>query len=677
MRPSSIIPRIAALALAVLTLVACARPAPAAPDSDAIAKAPRAPTPVSTPTQGGGVSAQSRDTLTERGRWTRMLDSPKRGADPFEALSQLSLGYLHACGLREDGRAVCVNLGTDEPSEDAEFSAISSGRDYSCGLRKDGAAVCWGNEWFGETRAPEGAFSALSAGKRHACALDADGAAVCWGWNSAGRAAPPPWARFVAITAGGAHSCGIAEFGNLVCWGKNDFGQSEPREGPFAALALGSNHTCALRTDGSAFCQGNDSRGQASPPPTEFVSIAAGVDQTCGITPEGGLECWGINPLSNHSEKFASVSVGYDRICALTVAGAPMCHLPYEPREDPVNGASLASPVEMFPLPSGGVAVVDRSGYVEIYPPEGSEPRIALDLTARTRCCDVETGMFSASLDPDFDRFPFIYIYWQTGGDAPEGRVSRFPMTRGGDISESGELVILRLPQPDDEHFGGALRFGADGMMYLGLGECAEGEKSCKTDSPSADLSSLGGKIIRIDVRGSTESAPYRIPSDNPFADTPGARPEIWALGLRNPWRMSFLPNGDLIVADVGEGSREELSIAARGANLGWPMFEGSLCLAQDAARCDAAEGYTFPIYEYPHKDGNCAIIGGMAAPDGKYIFGDFCDGRAWSLEQTAPDVWSANEITDTLTMVTAFGSDADSAVYALTVLGPVARVSE
>ena len=177
-----------------------------------------------------------------------MLDSPKRGEDPFEALSQLSLGYLHACGLRDDGREVCVNLGTDAPSEDAEFSAISSGRDYSCGLRKDGAAVCWGNEWFGETRAPEGAFSALSAGKRHACALDADGAAVCWGWNSAGRAAPPPWAHLVAIAAGGAHSCGIAEFGNLVCWGKNDFGQSEPREGPFAALALGSNHTCALRT---------------------------------------------------------------------------------------------------------------------------------------------------------------------------------------------------------------------------------------------------------------------------------------------------------------------------------------------------------------------------------------------------------------------------------------------
>ena len=545
---------------------------------------------------------------------------------------------------------------------------------YFCGLRDDGAAACWGDAPFCETCAPEGVFSALSAGKRHACALSADGEAVCWGWDADGRATPPPGARFSAIAAGGSHSCGIAEFGNLVCWGKNNFGQSDPSEGTFSALALGSNHTCALRTDGAAFCQGDDSHGQASPPSTAFAQIAAGVNQTCGITPEGGLECWGIMPISDHSEKFASVSVGYGRTCALTAAGAPKCWPRGESREDPTNGAWLSNPVEMFPLPAGGVAVVNRRRYVEIYPPDGGEPRIALDLTERTRCCHGETGMLSAALDPDFDQFPFIYMYWQTDADIFEGRVSRFPMTRGGEIDADGELVILRLPQTGDSHFGGAIRFGPDGMLYLGLGDRAEAGAGAES---AAALASLAGKIIRIDVRDATEETPYRVPPDNPFAGDPDARPEIWALGLRNPWRMSFAPNGDLFVADVGHVLREEVSIAARGANLGWPLFEGSLCVPEDKRLCDGAEGYTFPIYEYPREGDNCAIIGGMFAPDGKYIFGDYCSGRVWSLEQTAPDVWRANEIADLGYAPIAFGADADGTVYALNRFGYVTKVSD
>ena len=382
-----------------------------------------------------------------------------------------------------------------------------------------------------------------------------------------------------------------------------------------------------------------------------------------------------------HSEKFESVSVGYGRISALTSAGAPKRFPLDESGEDPTNGAWLSTPVEMFPLPAGGVAVADQAGYIEIYPPDGGEPRIALDLTERTRNCCLESGMLSAALDPDFDRFPFIYVYWQPDDGDPdavvfEGRVSRFPMTGVGDIDADGELAILRLTQTGVDHFGGALRFGADGMMYLGLGDHAETSAAA---APSATLSTLAGKIIRIDVRGATESAPYRVPPDNPFADTPGARPEIWALGLRNPWRMSFAPNGDLIVADVGNNRREEVSIAARGANLGWPAFEGSLCVSQDANRC-RREGYTFPIYEYRHGDGDgdCAIIGGMSAPNGKYIFGDYCSGRVWSLELTAPDVWRANEIMELPGgFLAAFGSDAAGSVYALTQYGNAAKVSD
>ena len=672
------LPRIAALALAVLILAAaaCADPplAPASTPAPTAEAAPDTPAPSPAPAPTPRAAAPSHTPAPT-------AEPPPLDVDAFDslgALSQLALGESHACGLREDGRAVCVGIADEWARESAAFSAVSSGKDYACGLRDDGAVSCWGRSSpHCETCAPEGAFAALSAGKRHACALDADGAATCWGWNDHGRATPPPGARFAAIAAGGAHSCGVAEFGNLICWGGNLHGQSEPNEGPFSALALGANHTCALRTDGSAFCQGDDSRGQASPPPSVFAQIAAGDRQTCGIAPDGGLECWGMNAVSDHSEKFASVSVGYGRICALTAGGAARC-LGSPSAEDPTDGAALSNPVEMFPLPDGGVAVAERRGYIEIYPPDGGEPRIALDLTARTRCCRQETGMFGAALDPDFTRFPFIYVYWQTdaddpGGDVFEGRVSRFPATSGGDIDADGELVILRLPQTGEIHFGGAIRFGADGMLHLGLGDRAEADANAAS---AADLSSLAGKIIRIDVRGATESRPYRAPPDNPFVGVPGARAEIWALGLRNPWRMSFAPNGDLIVADVGDHSREEVSIAARGANLGWPLFEGSLCVSQDA-RCDDVEGYAFPIHEYAHGGGECAIIGGMSAPDGKYVFGDYCGGRVWTLERVAPDVWEANEIMDTSRSITAFGSDADGTIYALTSLGPVAVANE
>ncbi len=617
-------------------------------------------------------------------------DGAARSTDALawaDGLAQIVLGESRACGLGEDRRAVCNRGGPpEEAGAPPTFSALSSGRKYACGLRDSGGIFCWGgDDGYGEiSGAPaEGGFSALSAGKRHACALDADGAAVCWGWDANGRATPPPDARFLAIAAGDSHSCGIAMFGNLICWGRNQYGQSEPREGPFSALALGNNYTCALRTDGTAVCQGDDSDGQSSPPSgMPFAQIAAGDRQTCGVTPLGGLECWGIISMSDRSQMFASASVGYGRICALNLAGAATCSPPLALAEDPLGGHWLDAAVEMFPLPDGGAAVAERKGYIEIHPPEGGERRIALDLVART-AIGGEKGLLSAAPDPEFERFPFIYVYWHTNADggagALEGRVSRFPAADGGDISADGELVILRMPIGDSlGHFGGAIRFGADGMMYLGLGDRAEFGIREHPES-AGDLATLSGKIIRIDIRGATESAPYRVPPDNPFVGVDGARPEIWARGLRNPWRMSFAPNGDLIVADVGHHSREELSIIERGADMGWPVFEGSVCNDKDDARCGRREDYVFPIHEYAHdsEDENCAIIGGMHAPGGDYVFGDHCSGRVWTLERSAPDVWSANEIMDLPRPIVAFGADADGTVYALTNFGPAVPVGD
>ena len=342
-------------------------------------------------------------------------------------------------------------------------------------------------------------------------------------------------------------------------------------------------------------------------------------------------------------------------------------------------------PLEMFPWPSGGLAVLEREGYIEVYTSRNSEPRVALDIQERTSCCREERGLLSAALDPRFDEFPFIYMYYQVEGDFSEvggvaGRLSRFPVSDDGSVDAAGELVMLELPQALPFHLGGAVRFGPDGMLYLGLGDKADAGSMLRAWIGSPDpqsLDTLAGKIIRVDVRGATESSPYRIPPDNPFVDTPDARPEIWAYGARNPWRMSFSPNGDLIVADVGANALEEVSIAGRGANLGWPAFEGSAC-QRGADECAAMADATFPIAEYPRSGGECAIIGGANLPEpdsGGYVFGDLCSGKVWTLEGDAESGWRMRLIMDLPRMILSFGTDAGGNLYALTRDGPIARV--
>ena len=241
-------------------------------------------------------------------------------------------------------------------------------------------------------------------------------------------------------------------------------------------------------------------------------------------------------------------------------------------------------------------------------------------------------------------------------------RLSRFPVA-GGHAAADGELIILELPPSSPLHRGGAIRFGPDGMLYLGIGEGTRSEDA-------QDLESLSGTIIRIDVRGATAERPYRIPDDNPLLATPDARPEIWALGLRNPWRMSFDADGRLWVADVGEGAQEEVSLVTPGANLGWPLFEGERCRDEERA-CEALDA-TPPVVSYGH-DAGCAVMGGVPAPsNGAYLFGDYCKGRIWMLEEGGETGWSMRRIAHAGRYLLAFGRGADGEVYILTEGGPI-----
>ena len=615
--------------------------------------------------------------------------------------TQIAAGRYHACGLQAYGSVLCwgnnISGSLEVPGGNLTLSQISAGQNFTCGLRMDGAIACWGENDHGQTSPPAGRFDEIAAGRNHACALD-DGALICWGNGFPNGAATIQEIPLLsAIQASLKFTCGLTPNADMACW---DNGRRELAitPGPFTELTVFSTwedlrHACAIKVDGSAFCSlGNNLhqyKGISHPPLTKFVQISVGWHHACGITETSDIECWGSGEpgvpgqrLSAPEGKFAALDIGWRNSCALTLDGYATCWQQPDvqnPSEllEAFGGVKFDQPVELFPLPDGRLAVVERRGIIAAY---SDEPNAAaqkmLDLTDEKICCNYETGIFSAVLDPQFEDFPFLYVYYKVASRHAygenmygwTGRLARFRIERGQAIRNS-ELAILDVPLPNAIHNGGAFRFGADGMLYLGIGDNNLPNKSQALDS-------LLGKIIRIDVRGAAIEQPYRIPPDNPFVNNPEARPEIWAYGLRNPWRMDFAPDGRLFIADVGYLKQEEISLAAAGANLGWPMCEGSAC--EEGVYVDA-DGLTAPIYTYGRSDG-CAIIGGVTVPrpdNGKgFVFGDYCSRRVWILEQQGGrESWQARMLAQMEGLIMSFYIDADGTVYVLSRRNPIMRL--
>lgn len=289
----------------------------------------------------------------------------------------------------------------------------------------------------------------------HVCALRGT-AATCWGWNANERATPPADVEFGAIGAGAEHSCGLTLSGDLACWGKDDDGRAFSRSGPFRALAVGIAHTCVLRNDGKAMCQGDNSAGQSSPPPTIFAQITAASDHSCATLVAGNMSCWGGNfgeatgPTFAPPCKFQLAAAGWHHTCGLDINGNAKCWTSSsrERPRPPYDQLHLANvfaryhfdePTEVFPWPSGGLAVADRSGSILAYKSE-SEVYGIVDLTHKTDHDGFEEGFLSASVDPEFDRFPFIYVYYTVresseNHEAPAW-LSRFPVVDGRAVHE-------------------------------------------------------------------------------------------------------------------------------------------------------------------------------------------------------------------------------------------------
>jgi glucose/arabinose dehydrogenase len=241
--------------------------------------------------------------------------------------------------------------------------------------------------------------------------------------------------------------------------------------------------------------------------------------------------------------------------------------------------------------------------------------------------------------------------------------------------------LIMKMADSEGNHNGGLLLFGPDGLLYVGTGD---GGGAGDRHGPRGNAQNLGsplGKILRLDVR---DPGPYRIPAANPFAGRPGARGEVYAYGLRNPWRFSFdRANGDLAIGDVGQNAIEEIDFVrfgdGRGANFGWRVFEGRRRYTEG----ERAPGAIPPVIETKHSDGNCSITGGVVVRDralaglyGRYVFGDFCKGLILSAHLKRPRATSLRSTGLRVKSLSSFGEDASGRVYAVSLDGPVYRLT-
>ena len=338
-----------------------------------------------------------------------------------------------------------------------------------------------------------------------------------------------------------------------------------------------------------------------------------------------------------------------------------------------LDGRNFEQPIELVAWPSGGLLVAEQRGGVSLYLDDGPV-RGVLDLSPQVTFAG-ERGLLSLALDPQFAEHPFLYVWYSPRG-TNTARLSRFPVE--GTLADTDrELIILEVAQPYPNHNGGAVRFGPDGMLYLGIGD---GGAANDPHRHGQNRATLLGSIIRIDVRGASSEFPYRIPPDNPLLGVGGVRPEIFAWGMRNPWRMSFDDEtGALWVGDVGQNRVEEVGIVAPGGNHGWNVFEGGECFGRDED-C-AALDHIPPLAAYGH-DLGCSVTGGVVYRGAElpwlqsaYLFADYCSGRVWALEEIAGE-WAMRELAHLDARIASFGIDAHGEVYILTFNGPILRLS-
>jgi glucose/arabinose dehydrogenase len=332
---------------------------------------------------------------------------------------------------------------------------------------------------------------------------------------------------------------------------------------------------------------------------------------------------------------------------------------------------------------SGRLFVVEKPGRIRIAKDGVLMETPFLDLSEQINSRGNEQGLLGLAFAPDYSTNGRFWVnYTDLAGDTV---VASFQTSDNPDLADPlSASTVLTITQPAPNHNGGMIAFGPDGMLWIGMGDGgAANDRFGNGQNPA----SLLGKLLRVDVT-SAPSRAYTIPADNPWlaADWNGedVRDEVWALGLRNPWRFSFdRQTGDLWLADVGQNLWEEINWipgdSPGGLNFGWPIMEGTHCFASDVCSKD---GLTLPVLEYSHGAG-CSVIGGhvyrgqmFPMLNGVYFYADYCSGALWAAIADADGVWRSTKVLDTGLTVSSFGEDEAGELYIIDDGGQVVRLA-
>ncbi|MDH5527063.1 MAG: PQQ-dependent sugar dehydrogenase [Nitrospirota bacterium] len=332
----------------------------------------------------------------------------------------------------------------------------------------------------------------------------------------------------------------------------------------------------------------------------------------------------------------------------------------------------------------GRLFVVEQGGRIRVLDGRGGKAAVFADLRPMISGTGEERGLLGLAFHPQFKKNGQLFVYLtDRRGDILLARLNVTPK-QPDRVDPASFKVLLRIDNPAPNHNGGMIAFGPDGYLYIGVGD---GGGAGDPFENAQNSYSLMGKILRIDVNGDSEH-PYRIPPDNPFLRRNTHRPEIWALGLRNPWRFSFdRASGDLFIADVGQDHWEEVNFLPKGSeagkDFGWNKMEGRHCFPPDSEfrdtksgrrqikKCDYGE---MPIVEYSHELG-CSVTGGyvyrgsrVSGMDGVYLMGDYCSGAIWGVtpRRDDPARFIMRPYLETDLRISSFGEGPDGEVYVL-----------
>lgn len=353
------------------------------------------------------------------------------------------------------------------------------------------------------------------------------------------------------------------------------------------------------------------------------------------------------------------------------------------PTDEPVPAGQPAQTIQLNPVADGffmpvfithanddRLFVIQQHGVVDIVQDGQRLANPFLDLQDRVNSNGFERGLLSLVFHPDYANNGYFFVnYTEWTGNT---LVSRFSVTADPNVADpNSELLVMTVGQPYGNHNGGQLHFGPDGYLYIGMGD---GGSADDPEGHGQNPRTLLGSMLRIDVDNGDGGVNYAVPADNPFATNGNWLSEIWAIGLRNPWRFSFdRLTGDLFIADVGQNRYEEVSFVPAGSsgdlNFGWNITEGLHCFFSDS--CDTST-FVEPIAEVDHASGgHCSITGGYVyrgsqfpTLEGNYFYADYCSGVVWSLFQQAGNEWVSTQVLESGFTVSTFGEDAAGEVY-------------